>query len=205
MLKYKLFALPVVLVLGLAACQTAIKAANPQGLEKFGYPYVLKTVNFVPGHAMTVKVPDTYVRGMAPGYATYTIPANAFNEPVTIQILAGKNSYWDGMVNSKLQVVANFAYYVTSKTTGKPVVKFNAPIIYSVTDSMVNSHSVYWATTAANPPKMINANKFSKISGDTLKHGTPLSAVGWIITTPKSDISMSSSSSSMSSSSSSGY
>jgi len=187
---YKLLVLPALLVLGLTACQTAMKASNPQGLEKFGYPYVLKTINFQPGHALTVTVADTYAKGMAPGHATYTIPANAFTMPVTFQILAGTNTYWDGMVKSNEKVVANFAYLVTDPATGQIVTKFNAPITYSVTDSMITKDSIYWATTAASPPRLIDANKASKITGTMLEHATPLSAVGWIITTPKSEISM---------------
>lgn len=188
---FKYFALPLLLVLSLTACQTMSHNQAPAGLMKYGYPHVLKTINFKPGHAVTVKVPDAYTTGKPYGYETIVLPADAFTMPVKFEILAGTNRAWDKMVPSNLKVVANFAYLVTDASTGAIVTKFNKPAMYSVKDSMITKDSIYWATTAANPPKLINANKASKISGMTLSHATPVSAVGWIITTPKSEISMS--------------
>ena len=179
------------LLMGLATAQArASTTPNPQGLEKFGYPHVLTTVKFKPGRAMDVTVPDQVTKGTPPGYATFSIPGNAFKEPVTIRFLAAKNSYWDKKVPSKLKVIANFAYLVTNTNTGAVVSKFNKPITYTLKDSMVTKDSVYWATTAHHPAKLINANKASKIHGTTLIHPTPVSIVGWIITTPKSELSM---------------
>lgn len=188
MLKY--LSVPLLLVLSLTACQTMSKSQTPEGLMKYGYPHVLKTIDFEPGHAVTVKVADAYTMGKPYGYETISIPADAFTMPVKFEILAGTNSAWDKMVPSNLKVVANFAYLVIDPSTGALVTKFNKPAMYSVEDSMITKDSVYWATTAATPPKLINANKASKISGMTLSHATPVSAVGWIITTPKSEISM---------------
>lgn len=208
-MKLRLFFLPALLVVGLTACQTLTTASHPQGLEKYGYPYVLKTVHFTPGTAMKVTVPDQATSGPPPGHATFSIPANAFTMPVTIQFLAAKNSSWDSKVSSDLKVIANFAYLITNTNSGAIVGKFNKPIMYTLNDPMVTKDSIYWATTAKNPPKLINANKASVIKGTMLRHGTPVSVVGWIITTPKSQISMGSSSSmsssTMSSSSSGGY
>jgi len=186
----KFLVLPVLFGFALMSCATAMKATNPRGLEQFGYPYVLKTVNFQPGHAVTVTVPDAVTSGPAAGEATFAIPADAFSMPVTFQILAGTNGSWDSQVPSTLKVVANFAYLVTDPATGAIVKKFDHPVTYSVTDSMITKNSVYWATTAADPAKLFNANKASMISGTTLDHPTGVSMVGWIITTPKSEISM---------------
>lgn len=187
---FKYLAAPFLLVLSLTACQTMAHRQTPEGLMNYGYPHVLKTINFTPGNAVSVKVPDAYTTGKPYGYETISIPANAFNVPVKFSVLAGTNKYWDKYVPSNLKVVANFAYLVTDAKTGAIIKKFNKPAVYSVTDSMITKDSVYWATTAANPPKLINANKASKINGTTLVHGTPVSVVGWIITTPKSEISM---------------
>lgn len=187
---FKYFAAPLLLVFSLTACQTLSHRQAPEGLMKYGYPHVLKTISFTPGQAVTVKVPDAYTMGKPYGYETITLPANAFKVPVRFEVLAASNSYWDKYVSSNLKVVANFAYLVTDAKTGAIVKKFNKPARYSVTDSMITKDSVYWATTAAKPPKLINANKASKINGTTLSHLTPVSVVGWIITTPKSEISM---------------
>jgi len=192
---FKYFAAPLLLILSLSACQTTMSRQKPEGLMKYGYPHVLKVVNFKPGHAVSVKVPDAYTMGKPYGYETISIPADAFTMPVKFEILAGTNSAWDKEVPSKLKVVANFAYLVIDPATGAIVKKFNKPAMYSVTDSMITKDSIYWATTAANPPKLINANKASRINGTTLSHATPVAAVGWIITTPKSEISMNGSSS----------
>jgi len=185
--------LPATALLVLSALLTVASAAQMRGLEKYGYPHVLKTVHFKPGKAMKVTVPDQYTKGKPMGYATFSIPGDAFTKPVTIRFLAARNSRWDKRVSSNLKVIANFAYLVTNTRTGAIVKKFHAPIMYSVKDSMVTKDSVYWATTAHHPPKLINANKASKIHGTTLRHPTPVSAVGWIITTPKSELSMGSS------------
>jgi hypothetical protein len=188
MLKY--FAAPLLLVLSLSACQTLSQAQKPEGLMKYGFTHVLKTINFKPGHAVTATVPDAYFMGKPYGYATISIPADAFTMPVKFQILTGSNSYWDKYVASNLKVVANFAYLVTDVSTGAVVTKFNKPAMYSVKDSMITKDSIYWAVTASRPPKIINANGATKINGMGLMHPTSVSSVGWIITTPKSEISM---------------
>lgn len=184
----------VIALTGLAAAalpaSQALASSHARGLQKYGYPVVLKTAHFKPGHAMKVTLPDQVTKGTPPGYATFSIPAHAFTKPVTIRFLAAKNSWWDMRVPKKLKVIANFAYLITNTRTGAMVKKFHQPIEYSVKDSMVTKDSVYWATTAHHPPKLINANKGSKIHGMTLSHATPVSFVGWIITTPKSELHM---------------
>jgi len=189
-MKMLRFILPTLLLIGLSASQAVAAMSSPRGLQKYGYPVVLASVEFTPGHALKVTVPDQVTGGQPPGYATFSIPAHAFTKPVTIRFLAGKVSAWDKHVSSKLKVIADFAYLITDNSNGAIVKKFNQPITYTLKDPMVTKDSVYWATTAHNPPKLINANKASRIKGKTLSHPTPVSAVGWIITTPKSELSM---------------
>ncbi len=192
-MKARSLLLPAMVLVGLAASLTVADAAHMRGLENYGYPDVLKTVHFKPGKAMQVTLPDQYTMGKPMGYATFSIPGDAFTMPVTIRFLAAPNSRWDKRVPSNLKVIANFAYLVTNTRTGAMVKKFHKPIMYSVKDSMVTKDSIYWATTAHHPPRLINANKASKIQGTTLRHPTPVSVVGWIITTPASELSMGSS------------
>ncbi len=191
MSKLRFLILPLIGALALAGCTTTAKPEAAAGMQKYGYPDVLKSVTVQPDKAMTVTVPDEYAKGAAPGYATFDIPAGAFTVPVKIAFLAAPNAAWERVVDPKLQVVANFAYLVTDAKTGAIIKKFNKPVMYSVTDPMITKDSVYWATTASNPAKLIDANAASKITGTTLKHPTPVSVVGWIITTPKSQIKMS--------------
>jgi hypothetical protein len=166
----------------------ATTAAAAPDLTQYGYPHVLAVLYLDPGQKGKITVPDQYTMGKTYGYATYTIPAGTFSAPVKFEILAAANSAWDKQVPSDVTVVANFAYRVTDLKTGKPIEKFSKPITYSVNDTMITRDSVYWATTATSPVQLKNANGGSKISGTVLEHATPVSAVGWIITTPKSDL-----------------
>lgn len=188
-MKASLTLLLALTMTALFASQSMATMSQTRGLENYGYPVVLASVNFVPGQPLKITLPDQVTAGTPPGYATFSIPANAFTEPVTIHFLAAENSAWDRHVSPKLKVIANFAYLVTDKS-GKIVSKFHKPIMYTLKDSMVTKHSVYWATTPHNPPRLIDANKASKINGMMLSHPTPVSKVGWIITTPKSELHM---------------
>lgn len=168
--------------------QQAMQPQAGSDLTKYGYPDVLATLFLVPGQSASITVPDQYAQGKASGSMTISIPANAFSDPVRFELLAAPNSDWQSDVAPDLVVVANFAYRVTDLATGQPVESFSAPLTYSVTDPMITADSVYWATTASSPIKLIDANKTSKISGDTLVHATPVASVGWIVTTPKQEV-----------------
>ncbi len=168
--------------------RSANSPAVPAGMIDYGYPHVLATVNVDPGQKASITVPDQYASGKVPGYMTISIPAGAFSVPVRFEVLAGTNAYWDRKVASNLTVVANFAYRVVDRSTGTLVDRFEKPVTYSVSDPMITADSVYWATTASQPIKLVNANQASQISGDTLEHPTPVSTVGWIVTTPKAEV-----------------
>lgn len=152
------------------------------------FQHVLATVDLQPGQSASITVPDAYFMGAAPGEMTIHIPTNAFRDPVRFQVLASPNGRWDGMVQRGLKVVANFAYRVVDTKTGQPVQAFQAPVQYTVSDSMIDGHSVYWAVKPGGSPKIVNANAHSAIHGNVLSHPTPTAAVGWIITTPKADL-----------------
>ena len=187
--------------LALAGLTFAQQMPNTPVSQEF--PHVLATVNLQPGQSASVTVPDAYFTGAAPGAMTIYIPNNAFADPVTFQVLASSNARWDAMAPSGLKVVANFAYRVVDSKTDRPVEAFKNPVRYTVSDSMIDGKSVYWAVKPGTTPKLVNANAASKIHGNVLSHPTPTAAVGWIITTPKADLkgSMSGSGSSMGSSS----
>ena len=188
-MKTSLAILLALTLTALTAAQAMAKMSQARGLEKYGYPVVLASVDFVPGQALTITVPDQVSAGTPPGYATFSIPAHAFTKPVTIRFLGAKNSSWDAQVSPKLKVIANFAYLITDNE-GHIVSKFNKSIKYTLKDSMVTRQSIYWATTQHNPPRLIDANKASRIKGMMLTHPTPVSTVGWIITTPRAELHM---------------
>ncbi len=152
------------------------------------FPRVLATLNLQPGQSATVTVPDAYFKGAAAGEMTIYIPANVFKDPVRFQVLTSSNGRWDGMVPMGQKVVANFAYLVVDTRTGKPLEAFRNPVQYTVSDGMIDAKSVYWAVKPGDTPKFVDANAHSTIHGTVLSHPTPTAAVGWIITTPKSDL-----------------
>ncbi|HKI56681.1 MAG TPA: hypothetical protein VKB31_05965 [Trueperaceae bacterium] len=154
------------------------------------FSHVLASVNLQPGQSASITVPDAYFKGAAPGDMTIYIPVGTFKDPVTFQVLAASNSHWDGMAKSGQKVVANFAYRVYDRKTHQVVGKFPSAVQYTVADTMVDKHSVYWAVKPGATPRLINANSASTIQGDVLSHPTPTAAVGWIITTPTADLAM---------------
>ncbi len=179
-------------VAGMLAClgTLALAQALPSTPVSKAFPHVLATVSLQPGQSASITVPDAHFTGAAPGEMTVYIPPDAFKDPVTFQLLASSNARWDSQVKSGLQVVANFAYRVIDTKTNQPVQGFSAPVHYTVADSMIDKHSIYWAVKPGATPSLINANAGSTIQGDVLSHATPTAAVGWIITTPKADLAM---------------
>lgn len=152
------------------------------------FPHVLATLDLQPGQSASVTVPDAFFTGSAPGAMTIYVPAGAFTDPVRFQLLAGSNARWDKLVASDVKVVANFAYRVLDLKTGKLVEGFDAPLRYTVSDSMIDAHSIYWAVKPGAMPTLANANAASIIHGAVLEHPTPTAAVGWVVTTPKADL-----------------
>lgn len=187
---------PVALLLAAVGVTQSMAQSMPDTPISQEFPHVLASVDLQPGQSASVTVPDAYFKGSAPGEMTVYIPAGTFQDPVTFQVLAASNRRWDAHVKSGTKVVANFAYRVLDRKTGKPLQAFPSAVQYTVSDSMINSHSVYWAVKPAGG--LIDANSNSNISGHVLSHPTPTAAVGWIITTPTSTLSMSRGSGSMS-------
>lgn len=185
-MRTRTFLASMLACLGMAAFAQALPS-TPVSNE---FPHVLATVSLQPGQSASITVPDAYFMGAAPGEMTIYIPPDAFKDPVTFQLLASTNSQWDSLVKSNLMVVANFAYRVIDSKTNQPLNGFSAPLQYTVADTMIDMHSVYWAVKPGATPTLINANAASSIHGDVLSHATPTAAVGWIITTPKADLAM---------------
>jgi len=180
--------------MALVAVAASAQSGNQAGLSRYGYPYVVGTLDLQAGAGGTLTVPDQYTGGKpAAGSATITIPAGEFSVPVKFEVLAAANMNWDNKVAPNQKVVANFAYRVINEDNGQLIEKFARPVTYTVQDPMITGHSVYWATTESSPPKIINANKATTIAGHTLTHPQPVASVGWIITTPKKDLSSSTS------------
>jgi hypothetical protein len=178
-------------MVGVAVPLTAQQAPGAD-LTAFGYPDVLATVDLWPGQSTYITVPDQVrnedvIEERSVGLMTIRIPADAFTHPVRFEVLSNRDAAWNSQVPAGQTVVANFAYRVTDLITNMPVLQFAAPLDFYVYDSQITQSSVYWATTASNPIRVVNANQGSVIRGDFLEHATPVASVGWIITSPASE------------------
>jgi len=168
--------------------------ATGTDLTAFGYPHVLASVDLQRGQSTYITVPDQFtvtdedVVGGATGLMTIAIPGNAFTDPVRFEVLSNTDASWGSLVPANQTVIANFAYRVTDLVTNMPVLQFAAPLDFYVYDPQITQNSVYWATTASSPINLVNANQGSMITGDELEHGTPVASVGWIITSPASEV-----------------
>lgn len=177
------------LVLPLAASSFAQSMPSTPVSDEF--THVLASVDLEPGQSASITVPDAYFQGAAPGEMTIYIPVGTFQDPVTFQVLAAPNDSFGALVQPGQKVVANFAYRVLDRKTNQVVTAFPSPVQYTVADGMIDENSVYWAVKPGATPGLVNANSASTIQGDVLSHPTPTAAVGWIVTTPKADLSMS--------------
>ena len=163
----------------LAACGSAtaqtVQAppAVPAGFTAYGFPKVMATLKFKPGVAAT----------LTSGQLTVQIPADAFAEPVTFELLQGDQSYWQSYTPKGQTVVTDFAFRVLN-SSGALVVNFNKPVVFVLTDPEVGATTVYENATATKPPEVVLNPVPSKIQGHVLNHSVSAAAVGWVVANP---------------------
>lgn len=159
---------------GSAAAQTIQSTpAVPAGFTAYGFPKVMATVKFNPGVAATV----------TSGQLSVQIPADAFTEPVTFELLQGTPSYWQSYAPKGQTVVSDFAFRVLN-SSGALVVNFNKPVLFALTDPEVSATTVYENATATKPPQVVPNPVPSEIQGHVLKHSVSAAAVGWVVANP---------------------
>lgn len=165
--------------LALAACGGASASAaqatptTPAGFAAYGFPTVSATLKFKPGLAAT----------MTSGQLTVQIPANAFTEPVTFQLLEGDQSYWQRYVPAGQKVITDFAFRVLD-SSGALVANFNKPVLVVLTNPQVSATTVYENATATKPPQVVENPVPSQIQDHVLKHSVSAAAVGWVVANP---------------------
>ncbi|MDA8193518.1 MAG: hypothetical protein M0Z53_05930 [Thermaerobacter sp.] len=163
------------LVHGIDVAMVGWVVANPAAAPDFsqsGFSSVIASANFTPGQAATVSANGISV----------AIPANAFNIPVTFQLLQGPIQHFVANAPSGQTPVTDFAFRVMDSATNTLVGAFNAPVMATITNSQINLKSQYEdiSTTgayAANPIAPV-------IKGDVMTHPIKAAAVGWVVTSP---------------------
>ena len=155
---------------------TSPTPSYPAGFTAYGFAKVVATTKVIPGQAAT----------LTSGEITIQIPAAAFDQPVTFQLLEGDNSYWQHYVPQGQTVIANFAFRVIDDSSNQVVAKFKAPVVFVLSDPQVNAKTLYENTTPTNPPSVEPNPLAPTITGQVLKHGNLGAPVGWLVANPQS-------------------
>lgn len=152
----------------------AIVNPNPAiDFTQHGFPTIIAKTAFQPGQAITLGIPNLRV----------AIPANAFNIPVTVELLQGRVSTFAKTVPSGQSIVTDFALKVVDPATQNLVGTFNAPVIAAITSPNITKKSLYLNVSATGA---ITSNPIPPtIQGRRLTHPIAAAAVGWLVTTPQ--------------------
>jgi uncharacterized membrane protein YgcG len=120
------------------------------------------------------------------GPYTVSIPANAFSSTVKFDLLTGDPSAFASRVPAGEQAVADYAFRVTDQQTGRLVGTFNAPVTVEVKDASITKDSKYYNADTTGG-LTLNTASLQLSSGDLmLSNGGAM--VGWVITTPASEV-----------------
>ncbi|MEJ2012325.1 MAG: hypothetical protein P8X64_08895 [Anaerolineales bacterium] len=187
----KLATISLAIVTLLAACgsygvsptatPTAAAAPSSAGTDwmMHGFPNVIATQDFTPGTAATITA----------GPYTVSVPADAFTAPVTINLLSGDPSSFSSDAPSGEVPVLAFAFNVRD-ANGNLIVKFSKPVTLTAKDAQIYADSQYFNVA---PSGSFTENPTGlRVSAGQLSHPIAGTPVGWVITTPASEVSMSS-------------
>jgi hypothetical protein len=149
---------------------TPVGAQGPPDFTKFGYPTVAKSMDLTPDQAATITADDR----------TIDIKAGTFDVPVTFDLLTSDPSTWSDKVQGRT-VRDAFAFRVTDKATKALVATFKQPVVYTYTDSDVQSTDVILNTTAANPPVITQNTTPVTFAAGKVSHSFGGAGVGWLL------------------------
>jgi predicted lipoprotein with Yx(FWY)xxD motif len=154
---------------------SAQTASQPTDWTLHGFSRIIASQQVPSGQAVNIQA----------GPYTIQVPAGAFSETVTLQVYAGDPSNWMSQVPSGETPVLAFALGVVN-ASGQLIGKFNKPVTLTATDPAILSGSKYYnvdgsGALAPNPTGL-------KVSTGELTHPIAADVVGWVITTPTSDL-----------------
>ncbi len=156
-----------------------------------GFPNIIASQKITPGQ-------ETYLNV---GPYSFQVPANAFSNPVTLQVYRGRPSNFTSKAPSGETPILAFALGALN-SQGQLLAKFNAPIQMNVKDPAIVQKSKYYL--AASDGTMTPNNSGLVIEPGVLMHPIGADTVGWVITSPTPALSSGSSSTGSSSSSNTG-
>lgn len=155
-----------------------------------GFPNIIASQKITPGK-------ETYLNV---GPYTFQIPANAFSNPVTLQVYSGNPSDFMSKAPSGETPILAFALGALN-SQGQLIPKFNDLIHFTANDPAIVKNSKYYLV--ASDGTMTPNSTGMVVEPGVLMHPIGADAVGWVITSPTSALTSGSSNSSSSSSSSS--
>ena len=153
-----------------------------------GFPNIIASQKITPGQETMLNA----------GPYTFQIPANAFNNPVTLQVYSGNASDFMSKAPGGETPILAFALGALD-SQGQLISKFNATIGFTATDPAIVQNSKYYlvasdGTMTANSTGLV-------VEPGSLIHPIAGDSVGWVITSPTAALTPASSSSTSSSSS----
>lgn len=145
-------------------------AATGINYQQFGFPTVIAKTSIAAGQAATIKA----------GNAAITIPQGTFSDPVEFEVLQGPLASFAAKSPTGQTPLYDFAFKVTDAKTNTLVMAFQKPVVFSYTNSGVNSKSQYFnintqGTYQLNPIP-------ASVTGNTLTHKIAGAGVGWVVT-----------------------
>ena len=149
---------------------TVVGAQGPPDFTKFGYPTVAKSMDITPDQAVTITADERSI----------AIKAGTFDAPVTFDLLTSDPNTWKGMVQGRT-VRDAFAFRVTDKATKALVATFKQPVVYTYTDSDVQSTDTILNTSAANPPVITPNPAPITFAAGMVSHSFGGAGVGWLL------------------------
>lgn len=164
----------------LMLCATPALAQDVPDFTNFGFPQVAATQQIAAGQAATISASVTG------GSITVQVPAGAFTNAVKFDILTGPITNFTAKAPSNDQPVMDFAFRVTDMSTGQLIGTFEKAVTITATSPAITPDSGFFnIDTAGN--FMANPQGQETRTG-VLIHPLRMAMVGWVITTPKSEL-----------------
>jgi len=155
----------------------AAKAASSPDFTQYGFPTVVAQTNLAAGAGGSL----TY------GPISIQIPAGAFADPVTFELLEGPVASFQKNAPSGTAVISDFAFKVVDTATNTLVGAFSKPVVFTLSAPSVNAKSQYYNVSTAG---VFTLNPIpATISGTTLTHPIAGAGVGWAVTSPATGVS----------------
>jgi predicted lipoprotein with Yx(FWY)xxD motif len=140
---------------------------------KAGFTKVLARQEFMPGKAATIHA----------GAYTVTIPANAFDIPVNIELLGMNVANLTARAPSGQSPVMAFALRVTNaRMPSQTIAHFNKAVMLTITSPNITAGSEYYNLTASGSLALNSTGL--KVKAEQLSHPIIVDGVAWVVTSP---------------------